>query len=411
MHRDRSKTQSLLAHWSALPTDPKRGTAVKKWETLNDLGPTVRNYDHNNSALPLEGDSVFINSKRPTESCRYNRFNLLFFLPDIQEYYELTILENNKCSGDQTDCPAPSEPSADLSAQPESSSASQMSQASEINPPPKPLTPKPKSVKSPAPPVPSGISPVQQTSPAASSVAPHLESTKVKYRAPPPPVQPGAVSPTAASSPSSLPSPPVSGAEKDTNSAETPEVSVNGTKPPVTATNSLSSEASISANSQSGSVSADLNLVTVSALVSSTIQGLVSPAGPDKPPRTSPALIKVPDATKPSPSLSSNVDPDNGMVTPSMSPISPSQGKLTFKQSSTGPAGPVNTELHLRWDQQSKSSFIAVWHILTHFALEAHWQTTTWECRFILKGVFVMLENIKIVFTSVVLLVLPALGE
>uniref|UniRef100_A0A674NEZ8 Uncharacterized protein n=2 Tax=Takifugu rubripes TaxID=31033 RepID=A0A674NEZ8_TAKRU len=31
-----------------------------------------------------------------------------------------------------------------------------------------------------------------------------------------------------------------------------------------------------------------------------------------------------------------------------MSPISPSQGKPTFKQSPTGPAGPVNTELHLR---------------------------------------------------------------
>uniref|UniRef100_A0A674NTT5 Disks large homolog 1 n=1 Tax=Takifugu rubripes TaxID=31033 RepID=A0A674NTT5_TAKRU len=64
-------------------------------------------------------------------------------LLDIQEYYELTLLENNKCSGDQTDCPTPSDPSADLSAQPESSSASQMSQASEINLPPKPLTPKP----------------------------------------------------------------------------------------------------------------------------------------------------------------------------------------------------------------------------------------------------------------------------
>ncbi|XP_056895366.1 disks large homolog 1-like isoform X4 [Takifugu flavidus] len=265
-------------------------------------------------------------------------------LLDIQEYYELTLLENNKCSGDQTDCPTPSDPSADLSAQPESSSASQMSQASEINLPPKPLTPKPKSVKSPAPPVPSGISPVKQTSPAAS----HLESTKVKYRAPPPPVQPGAISPAGASAPSSLTSPPVSGAEKHTNSAETPEVSVNGTKPRVTATNSLSSEASISANSQSSSVSPDLNLVTVSALVSSTIQGLVSPAGPDKPPRTSPGPVKVPDATKASPSLASNTDPDNGIVTPSMSPISPSQGKPTFKQSPTGPAGPVNTELHLR---------------------------------------------------------------
>uniref|UniRef100_A0A674N9J0 Disks large homolog 1 n=1 Tax=Takifugu rubripes TaxID=31033 RepID=A0A674N9J0_TAKRU len=35
-------------------------------------------------------------------------------LLDIQEYYELTLLENNKCSGDQTDCPTPSDPSSPL---------------------------------------------------------------------------------------------------------------------------------------------------------------------------------------------------------------------------------------------------------------------------------------------------------
>lgn len=283
-----------------------------------------------------------------------NSCNLCLFLPDIQEYYELTVLENSKSSEGQAAFPTASNSSADLSAQPESSSGPQMSQLSEIDSPPKPLTPKPKSLKSPAPPVPSGISPVKQTSPAAQSVTPQSESTKVKYRAPPPPVQPGPISLTLASSPSSVTSPPLSGVEKHTNTTEAPPaVSVNGTKPRVTAPNSLSSENSISKNSQSSSLSPDLNLVTVSALVSSTIQGLVSPASPDKPPPTSPGLVKVPDTTEASANHASNKDPGNSIFTESMSPKSPSQGTFTFSQTPTGPAGPVNKELHLRWDQHS----------------------------------------------------------
>lgn len=274
--------------------------------------------------------------------------HLILFLSDIQEYYELTILENGKCSGEQTVSSSPSHTSADLSAEPESSSGSQMSQMSEISSHPKPLTPKPKSVKSPAPPVPSGISPGKQNSPAGQSVTPHSESVKVKYRAPPPPVQSGPILPAPASSPSPVTSPPASGAEKHTNSADTPtEVSANCTKPCVTATNSMSSENSLSANSQSSSLSPDFNLVTVSALVSSTIQGLVSPASPDRPPTTSPGLIKIPDATKAPSSPASNTDPGS-IFTPSMSPVSPSQGKCTVSQSPTGPAGAMNKDLHLR---------------------------------------------------------------
>lgn len=280
-----------------------------------------------------------------------NSCNLYLFLPDIQEYYELTILENGKSSEGQAAFPTPSNSSADLSAQPESSSGPQMSQTSEIDSPAKPLTPKPKSLKSPAPPVPSGISPVKQTSPAAQSVIPHSESTKVKYRAPPPPEP---ISLTLASSPSSVTSPPLSGAEKHTDATETPpEVSVNGTKPRVTATNSLSSEKSSPKNSQSSSLSPDLNLVTVSALVSSTIQGLVSPASPDKPLPTSPGLVKIPDTAKASANHASNKDPGNSIFTESMSAKSPSQGKCTFGQIPTRPAGPVNKELQLRWDQHS----------------------------------------------------------
>lgn len=225
-----------------------------------------------------------------------------------------------------------------------------MSQTSEINSPPKPLTPKPKSLKSPAPPVPFGISPVKQTSPAAHSVTPQSGSTKVKYRAPPPPVQPGPISLTSASSPSAVTSPPLGGAGKHTDATQAPpEVSVNGTKPRVTATNSLSSESSISKNSQSSSLSPDFNLVTVSALVSSTIQGLVSPAGPDKPPPTSPGLVKTPETPKVSTKHASNKDPGTSVLTESTSPKSPGQGKFPFSQIQAGPAGPVN----LRWDQHS----------------------------------------------------------
>lgn len=253
----------------------------------------------------------------------------------------MTILENSKSEG-QAAFPTASNPSADFPAPPESSSGPQMSQTSEIDSPPKPLTPKPKSLKSPAPPVPSGISPVKQASAAAPSVKPQSESTKVKYRAPPPPVQPG---PTLVSS---VTSPPLSGAEKHTSATEAPpEVSVNGTKPHGTATNSLSSENSFSKNSQSSSLPPDLNLVTVSALVSSTIQGLVSPASPDKPPPTSP------DTSKASANHASSTDPGNSIFTESMSPKSPSQAKFTSSQIPTGPAGPVNKELHLRWDQHS----------------------------------------------------------
>lgn len=260
----------------------------------------------------------------------------------------MTILENTKSSEGQLGS------SADLSAQPESSSGPQMSQTSEIDSPPKPLTPKPKSLKSPAPPVPSGISPVKQTSPAAQSVTPQSEATKVKYRAPPPPVQPAPISLTLASSPSSVTSPPLSGEEEQKSDTEAPpEVSVNGTKPRVTATNSLSSENSVSEASQSISLSPDLNLVTVSALISSTIQGLVSPTSSDTPPPTSPGLVNVPDTTKASTNHAGNKGPGNSVFAESVSPKSSSQGTFTFGQIPTGPAGPVNKELHLRWDQHS----------------------------------------------------------
>uniref|UniRef100_A0A4W6C2Q8 Disks large homolog 1 n=1 Tax=Lates calcarifer TaxID=8187 RepID=A0A4W6C2Q8_LATCA len=82
-------------------------------------------------------------------------------LLDIQEYYELTILADSKCSVDQTDdpgnLPASHSLPVQLSAQPEASSGPLSPPVSGGPSQPKPLVPKPRSIKSPAPPIPSGI--------------------------------------------------------------------------------------------------------------------------------------------------------------------------------------------------------------------------------------------------------------
>uniref|UniRef100_A0A671YWI7 Disks large homolog 1 n=1 Tax=Sparus aurata TaxID=8175 RepID=A0A671YWI7_SPAAU len=176
-------------------------------------------------------------------------------LLDIQEYYELTILQDSKGSVVQTDgpwtlpapCNLPSEPSAE----PQALSGPLSSQASGGPSQPKPLTYRPKSIKSPAPPIPSGIPTTKPSSPTTQSITPPSQPAKVKYRAPLPPVQPGATKSLASDTPK--PSSPsaatvtVNGAENPNGSTKPPpEVSLNGTKPQLTATNSLSSESSIS---------------------------------------------------------------------------------------------------------------------------------------------------------------------
>ncbi|XP_031715651.1 disks large homolog 1-like isoform X4 [Anarrhichthys ocellatus] len=286
-------------------------------------------------------------------------------LLDIQEYYELTILADSKCSVDQTGGPWDLTPSSnqltELPAQPQPSSGPLSPQASGGPSQPKPLSPKPKSIKSHAAPLPSETSTSKPSSPTTQSITPQSEASKVKYRAPLPPDQPGASKSLASETPvpSSLsnatsPGVTVNGVGTPTGSIKTPPgASLNGTKPHLTATNSnASSESSISsANPQSGSVSPDLNLVSVSALVSSTIQGFAFPATPDNrtptstTPSTSPALNRVTDATVVSPALATSKDPATGKVTHSRSPTSPNQGKF----SPTGPPhlsptrpGPVN---------------------------------------------------------------------
>ncbi|XP_060933467.1 disks large homolog 1-like isoform X2 [Limanda limanda] len=276
-------------------------------------------------------------------------------LLDIQEYYELTILVDSQCSVDQTDgpgLPASSNLTAQLPDQPQASPAPLSPPASSGPTKPSPLTPKPRSIKhQPAPPVPGtpGHSPT-------SSGTPQSQPSKTKYRAPLPPVQSGSSVSSAAetSQPSSPSATGVNGAETPTGSIKTPPaVSLNGTKRLLTPTNSgASSETStISANPQNLPASPDLKLVTVSALISSTIQGLVSPTTPDKltptgtTPSTSPGHNRV---AVISAALTTSKDPGFGKVTPTTSPTSPNLGKFAFSYlSPTAPPGPLTKGPHL----------------------------------------------------------------
>ncbi|XP_071342575.1 disks large homolog 4-like isoform X4 [Trachinotus anak] len=271
-------------------------------------------------------------------------------LLDIQEYYELTILADSKCSVDQIDgpgdLPATCNSPEQLPAQPQASPGPVSPLASQPGTPqPKPLAPKPRSIKSPAPPIPSGTPPKKPSSPTTQSSTPQSQPAKVKYRAPLPPVQSGASKSTAEET-----SKPSSPSAATVNDAETPiktppAVSVNGAKPHLTATTS-SESSTTSTNPQSSPATPDLSLATVSALVSSTIQGFVSPTTPDKlaptstTPSTSPGPDRVTDAAGIYTALTTSKDPGLGKVTPSTSPVSPNQGKFTFSGlSPTSPPG------------------------------------------------------------------------
>ncbi|XP_044217843.1 disks large homolog 1-like isoform X1 [Thunnus albacares] len=275
-------------------------------------------------------------------------------LLDIQEYYELTLLADSKCSVDQIDSPANLPASCNLPAEPtvqsQPTSGLLSPQDSVESSQPKSPTPKRRSIKYPAPPVPSGTPTSKPSSPKTQSSTPQSQPGKVKYRAPPPPVQPGAsksmaVETTEPSSPSAATSVGVTVNGIETSSIKTPtQVSLNGTKPHLAATNSsVSLESTItSAGLQTDPASADLNLVTVSALVSSTIQGLVSPTTLDKltPTITTPSASPGPNRVTDAAIIK---DPGVDKVTPSHSPTSPNQEKSTFgSRSPTGPPGPLN---------------------------------------------------------------------
>uniref|UniRef100_A0A669FA92 Disks large homolog 1 n=2 Tax=Oreochromis niloticus TaxID=8128 RepID=A0A669FA92_ORENI len=263
-------------------------------------------------------------------------------LLDIQEYYEFTVLADSKCSADSpknlaASCRLPAEPSA----QPQPSTDPLTSSISDGQSQPKPLVSKPRSVKYPAPPVPSATPATKSSSPTTQSSTPEL--AKMKYRAPLPPAQPGGSKSLEEETSKPSPSVTVSNAETPTGSTNTsPGVSLNGTKLPATSSG-ISSESSTSPQS----VPASSDLVTVSALVSSTIQGLVSPTAPVKPART-----RIPSSTSTGPNKVTDSVPtapltskDSGFskVTPIPSPTSPSQGKFTFSgRRSTSPPGQLN---------------------------------------------------------------------
>ncbi|XP_041861802.1 disks large homolog 1-like isoform X2 [Melanotaenia boesemani] len=280
-------------------------------------------------------------------------------LLDIQEYYEMTILADSKCSLDQIDSPGkvpdPCNLPGDPSAHPQPSSSPMTPQASNQPTQPKQLANKPKSFKSPAPPVPSGAKPY---SPTAQSSIPQSQSIKVKYRAPLPPVQPGASKSLEAETCKPSSSSVATSFKVNVNNENTPTspqktspgVSENGIKTHVTAASSgVSSEAST--KPQSLPASPNLNLVTVSALITSTVQGLVSSTTQDKPNTTSSttsqglstaAETAVVSTSHPT-SSGSNKDPGLDRVSPNKSPTSSEHGKLTFGgRSPTNPPAKLN---------------------------------------------------------------------
>ncbi|XP_014875697.1 disks large homolog 1 isoform X3 [Poecilia latipinna] len=240
-------------------------------------------------------------------------------LLDIQEYYEVTVLQDTQCT-EKLAAPAEQSP-VNPSSPPVSGEPSKPS--------------KTKSIKSTSLPNQDGAPTKPSSSPKRQLSLPQSHSTKVKCRAPPPPVQPG--SSKSAEVVISKPSSP-SAASVTVSSVETPNVptepSQNGTKSHATDAKSQSTT-----NPKNPAASKDLNLVTVSALVSSTIQGLVSPTTPDKgtptsiTPTTSPGLNTGLGAGV-SAAASINKDPGTSVVNACKSPTSPSHGKVTFESKS-----------------------------------------------------------------------------
>ncbi|XP_011472477.1 disks large homolog 1 isoform X4 [Oryzias latipes] len=269
-------------------------------------------------------------------------------LLDIQEYYELTILADSKHSVNQIEVPgkvaAPCNFPADLSVQPQPLSAPVSPQAPGTAGQAKPITPKPRSLKYPAPPVPSTSPTVKASSPTSQCSTP--QSKSVKYRAPPPPIQLGASKPPQTSNSSSSS---VVTAFIDTvnNTEPNPKktshgMSLNGTKSHVISTSSgFSSESN--AKLQSLPATPDRNLETVSALVSGTIQSLLPPATPDKSVPNSPLSAQkgpktVKGAIDASSGLSPNKDAELSRASLSKSPASPTDEKFPFScRSPTSP--------------------------------------------------------------------------
>ncbi|XP_053726546.1 disks large homolog 1-like isoform X2 [Synchiropus splendidus] len=222
-------------------------------------------------------------------------------LLDIQEFYELTLMADSKASMPPSNSPEKRSASSD----PPPERPQTPTEPSPEQSPSKPLTAKPRSFKYPAPPVPPGGSPIKPLSRQSST----SQSGKIKYRAPLPPVQTG----------SPQPSSPAAGESTPT------EVSLNGTKAPAASSPQPAGEHS---------------MTTVSALVSGTIQGLVSPSAPHK---LSPTGARTPAASPGHNRVTAaalSTGKEAGTVSPGLSPTSPNQGKFLFPSPTNPPATP-----------------------------------------------------------------------
>ncbi|XP_077440922.1 disks large homolog 1 isoform X5 [Vanacampus margaritifer] len=267
-------------------------------------------------------------------------------LLDIQEYYELTILADSQSSteltADTVTPPSSDNLVAEFTAVPEPT-------FSQLPPPdsggpnqPKCISPKPKSIKSPAPPIPSMAPTKQPVSPTLQSSISQPEPAMVKYRAPPPPFQDGVLMSTVTdiSKPSS---PTATTTNKGVASCTDPlsitqnAIPQNGTNEPLDATNTvLPSECSSTTPEQQKSHTSATDLATVSSLVTGTIQGLVLHCTPDNLTQLStsnhisPSNNTVADAPILTSILSANEEQGSGKNTQKSSPKAPSPLKLTF---------------------------------------------------------------------------------
>nr|XP_057930045.1 disks large homolog 1-like isoform X4 [Doryrhamphus excisus] len=286
-------------------------------------------------------------------------------LLDIQEYYEFTIVADSQCSPDPT-ADTVTSPSSDdivpeISAAPVPTSGSTTPLTHGGTSQPQYISPKPKSIKSPAPPIPTPTKKPSSPPPQSQS-----QPAKVKYRAPPPPLQDGSLKPIVSeiSKPSSPSASTNAVTEKGVASCTIPsslktqnQISPNDANTPLDAnTTSVSSDCSLTIADQQKSPATSADLATVSNLVLGTIQGLVSHTTPDKhsqsstTPHTSPTTNTVTDATfftstTKDPGLGKN--PDSSKDSPRTSPVTPSQGKPIFGiYSPTSPSGPQSKGPH-----------------------------------------------------------------
>ncbi|KAJ3599981.1 hypothetical protein NHX12_033933, partial [Muraenolepis orangiensis] len=248
-------------------------------------------------------------------------FNALL---DIQEYYELTLQADSHLSVDQPNgqgeveavCGPPSEQSNQTD--PSSSGPLGVHPPSAAPGPPGSAGTKSNSVKSPGPPVPS-------RSPGDRS--PRPQSAQVKNHAPPPPVQPRAAKSEEADGTLKVLA---NGVHRSSNHSS------DGPAPRTLPATDLSpADPSASSPGAPGSPpgSPSLCLGTVSALVSGTLRGLVSPASPD---------------TALSPGLPGSRPPPGGTVVssqprPNTLPAAltgPGAGLSVTDPAGPGPAGP-----------------------------------------------------------------------